>query len=277
MEVKKIDFEKIKVDENQVRKDFDDDNNLAQSIIKNGLLQPLIVYKEGSFYRLVDGERRYNALRRIIMNDKLFCKQIDCTVIKKPSNITITQLITAIHKKSLNPIEEANAFKKLIEEHKFTIDDIVNTSGVNRNKIIDRLKLLGYDNKTQDEIKKGKLNATLAAKINLNKISNNPRLLQRVKNVGSNISEANELIAYSYKSTDRLLLILERRFRVLSEELERCLDTVIRIENSGIRIDSLRRIVENTLESVNGSSKEFEQVNKIMLSKQQDKLEVTHG
>lgn len=253
MEIRSIRFDKIKVDENQIRKEYDDENNLSGSILKNGLLEPLIVYKEGSMFRLLDGERRYRAIKAIIENDKSFPKEIDCIVSKKPSNKIVIQIITAIHKKKLSSLEEANAYKRLIEEYNLSIEEASRLTGINRNIIINKLKLLNYDKDIQDDIREGRLNPNLASQIDLNKIKNNKGLYIRVKNLGSNIEKAKELIASSNNNTSRLMLVLQRRFKVIYEELQRINETITRIENTGINLKDIQTIctsIEDSLSKV---------------------------
>ena len=111
---KQIDIEKISANENQPRTVFDDEKieELAASIKENGLIQPIIVRKYNRGYQIVAGERRYRASKLAGL------KTVPC-VIKDidDKQVDTLAIIENIQRENLSPIEEANAYKTLIDTY----------------------------------------------------------------------------------------------------------------------------------------------------------------
>ena len=101
----------------QPRKNFDQDKlkGLAESIQKHGVVQPIIVKKEPDGYSIIAGERRWRAARMAGL------KTIPA-IVKDMSSLEImeTALVENLQREDLNPIEEAEAYQKLIDEHGLT-------------------------------------------------------------------------------------------------------------------------------------------------------------
>ena len=186
MEITKIDLSKIKVDKNQPRKKFEDIGNLASSIIKEGLLEPLKVRKEKEEYILIDGERRFKALNMLAKEDKDYQK-VECIVVS-PKEIFITQLSTDLHKNRLDPFEEANAFKKLLDEG-WSVEDLKMRLGIPMNIITRRIKLLGLDGRTKDLIKRKIIPQSIVVEIDFKQFkANEPAIIRRI---GTEVGFAN--------------------------------------------------------------------------------------
>ena len=121
-EVDKIDINKIEPNNSQPRKNFNEDSlqELADSIKQHGMIEPLIVQQgEKGFYRIIAGERRWRAAKIAGL------KEIP-VIVKDYTNQEIMEiaLIENIQREDLNPIEEAEAFQKLIEEYHLKQDEI---------------------------------------------------------------------------------------------------------------------------------------------------------
>ena len=147
-----IPIERIFRDENQPRKEFDKDKieELAQSINKNGLIQPLIVTKKDSEnYTLVAGERRWRASQ--IANLKILPALLLPTDLNKDE----VSLIENIQRENLKVTEEALAYQRLIEKNNYTHDQLSNIVGKSRSHITNLLRILNLHEYFSDLLNKG--------------------------------------------------------------------------------------------------------------------------
>ena len=169
-----IEVNKINPNPFQPRKEFNKDElkELATSIEKYGILQPLLVKKiekdvpRGSQveYQLITGERRLKAAKMIGM------KEVPVIIedVKKEDELPIS-LVENIQREDLNPVERAEAFKKLIEEFSFTHREIGKVVGKSRESVSNTLRLLELPEEIKKSLKKNEISeghakAILAAK-----------------------------------------------------------------------------------------------------------------
>lgn len=140
-----LDIDLIKSNPNQPRKNFPETEleELTQSIKANGIIQPILVRAEGKGYQIVAGERRWRAAQMAEL-DKI------PVVVKEVSDDKLLEiaLIENIQRQELNPIEEAKAYQKLIDDVGLTQEMIANRVGKSRVFITNYLRLL----KLPDEI-----------------------------------------------------------------------------------------------------------------------------
>src|SRR5690606_1303062 len=145
--VLELGINEIEPNSNQPRKSFDEKAliQLSESIKEHGIIQPIIVKKEGDIYRIVAGERRWRAARLLGL------KKIPA-IVRDFSNKQVMEiaLIENIQREDLNPIEEAEAYERLIVEHNMTQEQISNSIGKSRPAIANSLRLLTLS----DNIKK---------------------------------------------------------------------------------------------------------------------------
>ena len=137
-----IPIEKIFRDENQPRKEFDKEKieELAQSIHKNGVIQPLILSKKADDnYMLVAGERRWRAAQ--IANLKI----IPALLLPKDLDKDEISLIENIQRENLKISEEAKAYQRLIEKNKYTHEELAKIVGKSRSHITNLLRILSLD------------------------------------------------------------------------------------------------------------------------------------
>ena len=147
-----IPIERIFRDENQPRKEFDKEKieELAQSINKNGLIQPLIVTKKDSEnYTLVAGERRWRASQ--IANLKTLPALLLPTDLDKDE----ISLIENIQRENLKVTEEAQAYQRLIEKNNYTHDQLSKIVGKSRSHITNLLRILNLHAYFSDLLNKG--------------------------------------------------------------------------------------------------------------------------
>ena len=146
--------DEISPGETQPRKDFNDEKlkDLENSIRENGLIQPIVVQIRGAGYEIICGERRWRASR------KAGLKKIPA-IIREASNTESLQiaLIENIHRQDLNPIEEAEAYKRLSHEFGLTQEVIAKQVGKNRATVANYLRLLRLSKGFKDDLITGRL------------------------------------------------------------------------------------------------------------------------
>ena len=149
-----IPIENIFRDENQPRKEFDKEKieELAQSINKNGLIQPLILTKKSdNNYMLVAGERRWRAAQ--IAN----LKTIPSLLLPEDLDKDEISLIENIQRENLKISEEAQAYQRLIDKNKYTHEELAKIVGKSRSHITNLLRILSLDPYFFDLLNKGVL------------------------------------------------------------------------------------------------------------------------
>lgn len=139
----------IEINKEQPRKQFNEDalQELADSIAQHGVIEPLVVTKRDKYYLLVSGERRWRAAM------KAGLKEVP-VVVKDYTDQQILEigLIENIQREDLNPIEEAQAYKKLIEEFHLKQDDVAERVSKSRSAITNILRLLKLSEPVQEMV-----------------------------------------------------------------------------------------------------------------------------
>lgn len=152
-DVNKISINMIRANESQPRKSFDESklNSLTASIKEHGIIQPLVLKKDdGDTYTIIAGERRWRAAKLAGL------KEIPAVIM----NVTEKQvleisLIENIQREDLNPIEEALAYKKLIEDFNLTQEELSERLGKSRTAITNCMRLLNLDLRVQQYVIEG--------------------------------------------------------------------------------------------------------------------------
>lgn len=171
----------------QPRKFFDDDElvELAETIEKHGLIQPIAVRKVGDRYQIISGERRTRASK--LAN----CRTIKAQVYDNLDDKTMSEwaLIENIQRVDLNPIEVAQSYQQLIDNHNYTHEDLAKTVGKSRSAITNALRLLKLPNQVQAWIQEGKLAGGAARALCSEKIADPEALAKRVIEEGLNVRQ----------------------------------------------------------------------------------------
>jgi len=141
----------------QPRKDFDPEalSELASSIAEHGILQPLLVrpLPDGG-YQLVAGERRWRASRMVGLQEvPVFIKELS------DEQTMEMALIENLQREDLNPIEEADGYKTLIETYGLTQEEAAKKVGKSRPAVTNALRLLQLPDYILDKVKRGKISA----------------------------------------------------------------------------------------------------------------------
>lgn len=150
----KLRLSQIEPNREQPRKVFDEDAliELSESIKQYGVLQPLLVQKKDDYYEIIAGERRWRAAKLAGV------KEVP-VIIKDYSTQEIMEiaLIENIQREDLNPIEEAQAYQRLIQDYHLKQDEVAEKVSKSRAAITNSLRLLKLDARVQEMVMEGKL------------------------------------------------------------------------------------------------------------------------
>lgn len=152
--VQNIKIIEIEPNRNQPRRSFPADSieELAKSIEKYGIIQPIIVTKQTDYYEIVAGERRWRAAK------KAGLREIPCIV--RESNERKNKeiaLIENIQREDLNPIDKARGFRQLLDDYGMTQQQLADTIGLNRSTVTNVLRLLNLDERVMQLAIDGKI------------------------------------------------------------------------------------------------------------------------
>ena len=152
--VAKIDIELIRPDDGQPRRKFDETtlDELAQSIRNQGLLQPLLVRRDGKGYRLIAGERRWRAAQRagllevpVLVRDATDAEAFELALVEN------------LQREDLSPLEEAEGYRRLLEERKWTQEQVAERVGKERSTVANSLRLLALPAEVKQLLEAGEL------------------------------------------------------------------------------------------------------------------------
>lgn len=150
----KVRISQVEPNREQPRKMFDEDAliELSESIKQYGVLQPLLVQKKDNYYEIIAGERRWRAAKLAGV------KEIP-VIIKDYSDQEVMEiaLIENIQREDLNPIEEAEAYQRLIKDYRLKQDEVAEKVSKSRAAITNSLRLLKLDKRVQEMVMEGKL------------------------------------------------------------------------------------------------------------------------
>ncbi len=255
-----IDIDKIDSNKNQPRKFFNDDKiaELAQSISEHGVVQPIVVTKVISDsveqrYMIIAGERRWRASKVAGL------KQVPA-IIKDYSEKTIMEvaLIENLQREDLNPIEEALAFRALIDDYKMTQDEIAKRIGKSRSAVANTLRLLNLPELVREMLITGKITAGHGrAILSLEGEQNQIDAAQRASSDGLNVREAEALkrdnINKKMSNQNKIAVIKDHQIITIEDDLMKNLGTKVKIhykkgsgkiEISFTSDDDLNRLIE---------------------------------
>lgn len=150
----KVKISKVGPNRDQPRKQFDEAalQELAESIRQFGVIQPLIVQEKNGFYEIIAGERRWRAAKMAGL------KEVP-VIIKEYSDLEAVEisLIENIQRESLNPIEEAEAYKRLIDEFGLKQEEIAERVSKSRSSVTNSMRLLKLNEEVRGMVVDGKL------------------------------------------------------------------------------------------------------------------------
>ena len=144
-----VNINKVEPNREQPRKNFDEDAlmELSDSIKQFGVLSPLLVQDKGTYYEIIAGERRWRAAKMAGL------KEVP-VIIRNLTDQEIVEisLIENIQREDLNPIEEALAYKRLLEEFHLKQDEVAERVSKSRTAVTNSMRLLKLDERVQQMI-----------------------------------------------------------------------------------------------------------------------------
>jgi len=214
----------------QPRRTFDDEalSALAESIRHHGLLQPLVVRRVGLGYELIAGERRLRAAQRAgLATVPVIIREA------APDERLELALIENVQRENLTPLEEAEAYRQLIDGHGFTQEEVAARVGKSRPSVTNALRLLGLPDAVKAQLESGELSAGHA------------RAVLAVDGTAAQTAFAREIVQRRLSKSEAEKLAAARKpagtkrrpreavgdvhLRALSDELTRALGTRVRI------------------------------------------------
>ena len=155
--IEKIDIDLIEARSDQPRKNFENIEELAESIREYGLLNPIVLSKNNGKYEIIAGERRYRAsiqagLKKIDAIGRDFDQK----------DIDILSLVENIQREDLSALEEAEAYKKLMDDFSMTQEEIAKAMGKSRSYIANTIRLLKLNQEETDALAARKISASQA-------------------------------------------------------------------------------------------------------------------
>jgi len=217
----------------QPRQNYDEAKleDLKASIKEKGVLQPILVRKHEDGYEVVAGERRLRAAKAIGL------EQVPVII----KNVTdrealVLALVENIQREELNAIEEAQGFKRLIEEFQFTQEAVAESIGKDRSTVTNLLRLLRLPEEIQKQVAEDKLSMGHArALLSLEEASIQKKMAKLIIDKGLSVRQVEELVKkpqhganFSKTKTGKSK---DRDIEILEEELRRILGTKVFIED----------------------------------------------
>ena len=232
---KQIDIEKIKANENQPRTIFDDEKiaELATSIKENGLIQPLIVRKYNRNYQIIAGERRYRACKLAgLKTVPCIIKDID------DKQMDTYAIIENIQREDLTPIEEANAYKTLIDTYGMSQTELANKVGKKQSTIANKLRLLKLSDEVKDALKSKQITERHARAMLSLQPEKQEEVLHEVIDKSLNVKQSETLINKPPKIKKKnkgTVKAVSRNFKIAINTINQATDLILK---SGVEVTS---------------------------------------
>ena len=246
-QIVEIDLSELRANPYQPRKNFDEEalNELASSIKEHGVFQPIIVKKSIKGYEIIAGERRFRA-------SKLAGMQTIPAIIKDFSDEEMMQiaLLENLQRENLTSIEEAKAYKSIIESMNITQDELAKKVGKSRSHVTNILGLLKLPASVQDMVLYNKLSmghARVLSKLDDPKIVED--LAQRVITEDLSVRKLESLVYDNEEKEVKTKKNTNNEYKYMENFLKEKLGTNVKINNNKISIkfsnvQDLNRILE---------------------------------
>lgn len=231
-----VNITKVEPNREQPRKNFDEDalEELAESIKQFGLLQPILVQDRKTYYEIIAGERRWRAAK------KAGLKEVP-VIIKNLSEQEIVEisLIENIQREDLNPIEEAQAYKRLLTEFQLKQDEVAERVSKSRTSVTNSMRLLKLCDKVQQMVIDDMISTGHArALIPIEDAEQQYTIAQQIFDEKLNVREVEKLVKNLNKPAKVKKAIeknqsLEAVYQDIEENLKQKLSTKVTITSKG--------------------------------------------
>jgi len=230
--VKYINVDLVQYNKFQPRTNYDDTKlaDLKASIKEKGVLQPILVRSSGDKYEVIAGERRLRAAKALNF------KEVP-SIIKEVSDqeALVIALVENIQREELNPIEEAEAYKRLIEEFQFTHDSVAQSVGKDRSTVSNLLRLLRLPDEIKQSVYAGSLSVGHArALLSVEPQTKQKKLFDKTLKKGLSVRELENLIKAQEKTQsqrDKNKIVKNSQIVELEDGLQKLLGTKVQIDS----------------------------------------------
>ena len=220
----------VEPNRNQPRKQFEPEalEELAESIKQYGIIQPIVVTKKDDYYEIIAGERRWRAAK------KAGLKEVP-VVIKEYTDKEIAEisLIENIQREDLNPIEEAKAYKLLIDEYKLTQDELSQRISKSRTAVTNTMRLLKLHENIQEMLIDGTLSAGHArALLGLENTEDQLKLAEKVVAENLSVRQTEDLVkSFAAKKPEKKKAkVIDGAYKAIGTKLTEALGTKVVIK-----------------------------------------------
>jgi len=232
--VTEVDVDTLMPNLYQPRQDFDQEkmNELKESIKVHGIIQPIIVRESTNGYEIVAGERRLKAAKEIGL------KKVP-VIIRQFNNLKTFEvaLVENIQREDLNPIDQAHAFKRLIDEFELTHQELAEMTGKSRTFISNTVRLLNLDDWLKERVASGKISFGHAkVLLSLDNENIQQELGQKVIEQGLSVRDLERMVKRWIKRKEKRVPSKKKivqSFPDLEKKLVDKLDTKIKIDFNG--------------------------------------------
>ena len=197
-------------------------DELARSIAKSGIIQPLVLRPVGQRYQLIAGERRWRAAQRAgLQRVPAILREVS-----EEQALELT-LVENIQREDLSAIEQARAFQRLMDEFHLTQEDVADRTGKDRTTVANAVRLLKLEAVIQDLIEEGKISAGHGrALLAIADPKARMALAQRAARGGLTVRQIERLASRRARTKkDAMGLLADPNIRAAIEELQRALGT----------------------------------------------------
>lgn len=256
--VTSLKISKVEPNREQPRKRFDENalNELAESIKQYGILQPLVVCQKDGYYEIVSGERRWRAAQIAGL------KEVPAVIMElTEQEIMEISLIENIQREDLNPVEEAMAYQRLIQEFGLTQEVLAQKVSKSRTVITNTIRLLKLNPQVQKMLTEEEINTGHArALLGIEDLDKQYEVAQKIVSEGLTVREIESLVkelkeektqqkSEEFREENKTLT-----YRGIEEKLKTIIGTKVQIKNKKnnkgkieieyYSVDDLERIVD---------------------------------
>lgn len=249
LKLTKLPVEKILPNPSQPRKIFQEDElrSLSQSIVENGLLQPVTVRKENGQYYLVAGERRLRACKLAGLKE-IPAIISDC----EAEDSAVLALLENLQRRDLQMFEQANAILNLVKEWQITQEEAARRLGMSQSALANKIRLLKLSPEEQAEVVRNKLSERHArALLRVDDIQLRQKILHTVIAKKLNVAQTEELILEALKPREPVRkakrTFVAKDIRLFINTIDHVVDAM---KTAGIQAQTERKETEEYIECV---------------------------